>query len=183
MPFTLTPAPIDGLIIVQPQVYADERGFFMESYSEQALEDAGIDTRFVQDNMSHSLKGTVRGLHFQGPPHAQAKLVMVLQGRVLDVVVDVRNSSPSYGQSFSIELSEENKTAFYIPEGFAHGFSVLSETCLFYYKCSAYYSKASEGGLYWNDPLLEIDWLVKYPIVSDKDKQLPTLDKFTSPFA
>jgi dTDP-4-dehydrorhamnose 3,5-epimerase len=182
MPFTIEKLPIEGLAIVQPKAFFDDRGFFLETFSEQALREAGIDTRFVQDNLSYSKRGTVRGLHFQAPPHAQAKLVTVFQGAVLDVVVDIRKGSPTYGKSYTIELTDQNKTAFYVPAGFAHGFSVLSDTCIFYYKCSNYYNKPSEGGLLYNDPALGIDWRVAQPIVSDKDKVLPTLSNLNSPF-
>lgn len=182
MPFTVEKLPIEGLAIVQPKAFHDDRGFFMETYSEQALHQAGIQTKFVQDNLSYSKQGTVRGLHFQAPPHAQAKLVTVFLGKVLDVVVDIRKGSPTYGKSYAIELSYENKTAFFVPAGFAHGFSVLSETCIFYYKCSNYYNKPSEGGLLYNDPALAIDWRVASPIVSDKDKILPPLSQLNSPF-
>lgn len=183
MPFKIVPGPLQGLLIITPQVFTDARGYFFESYAQQALAQHGVHTVFVQDNISHSQRGTVRGLHYQAPPHAQAKLVSVLQGEVLDVVVDIRRSSPSYGQSYSIRLSAENKMQLYIPEGFAHGFSVLSDTCLFCYKCSNYYHKASEGGIAYNDPALGIDWQVSDPIVSEKDLLLPNIAQIQSPFA
>lgn len=174
--------PLAGLKIIEPRVFEDKRGYFFESYSKQAFADAGIQTEFVQDNQSMSMAGIVRGLHFQAPPHAQAKLVRVIKGAVIDVVVDIRKESPTYGQSFSIELTEENKTMLMIPEGFAHGFSTQADYTIFSYKCSALYNKASEGGIIWNDKDLEIDWEVQDPIISEKDEVLPAFADFVSPF-
>lgn len=174
--------PIAGLLIIEPQVFKDDRGYFYESYNKEKMLAAGIDLAFVQDNQSLSQKGIVRGLHFQAPPFAQGKLVRVIQGAVMDVAVDIRKDSPTYGKHFSIELTAENKTMFYIPPGFAHGFETLSDNTLFLYKCTDVYNKASEGGLLWNDETLGIKWQTTAPIISDKDKVLPTINQFTSPF-
>ncbi|MES2726841.1 MAG: dTDP-4-dehydrorhamnose 3,5-epimerase [Bacteroidota bacterium] len=174
--------PIEGLLIIEPQVFNDPRGYFYESYNKEKMYAAGIDIEFVQDNQSLSQKGIVRGLHFQAAPFAQAKLVRVIQGAVMDVAVDIRKNSPTYGQHFAIELSAENKTMFYIPPGFAHGFETLADNTLFLYKCSNLYNKESEGGLLWNDEQLNIKWQTKNPLVSDKDKVLPALNNFISPF-
>lgn len=182
MPFDIRPTPLPGVLVIQPQVFRDPRGFFLELFHEQALAEHGFTDHFVQDNLSGSSYGTVRGLHFQAPPHAQAKLVTVLQGAVLDVVVDIRRGSPTYGQHWAIELTDANRTVFFIPEGFAHGFSVLSETCLFYYKCSRYYHRPAEGGVLWSDPALGIDWRVPAALISDKDQRQPRLAELDSPF-
>jgi dTDP-4-dehydrorhamnose 3,5-epimerase len=183
MPFDIRTTPLPGVLVIQPQVFHDPRGFFLELFQEQALAEAGFAERFVQDNLSGSTYGTVRGLHFQAPPHAQAKLVTVLHGAVLDVVVDIRRGSPTYGQHWAIELTDANRTVFFIPEGFAHGFSVLSETCLFFYKCSRNYNRPAEGGVFWADPALAIDWLIREPLVSDKDKAQPSLGDIVTPFS
>ena len=166
-----------GLIIIEPSVYIDSRGYFFESYSERILNAHGIMDRFVQDNQSQSCYGVIRGLHYQLNPHAQTKLVRVLTGKILDVVVDIRTGSPTYGKTFSIELSDENNKQLLIPKGFAHGFSVLSETAAMMYKCDAFYNKESEGGILYNDAALNIDWQIPADkaIVSDKDQQQPTL--------
>ena len=161
---------IEGLLIIEPRVFEDERGYFFESWSKDAFENAGLDINFVQDNQSFSSKGVVRGLHFQNPPFAQGKLVRVLKGSVLDIAVDIRENSPTYGKYFSIHLSEENKTMFWIPPGFAHGFSTLEDNTIFSYKCSGVYNKESEGSLMWNDTDLNIDWKIKNPIISEKDQ-------------
>lgn len=174
--------PIEGLLIIEPQIFNDPRGYFYESYNKEKMYAAGIDIEFVQDNQSLSQKGIVRGLHFQAAPYAQAKLVRVIQGAVMDVAVDIRKNSPTYGQHFAIELSAENKTMFFIPPGFAHGFETLADNTLFLYKCSNLYNKESEGGLLWNDEKLNIKWQTKNPLVSDKDKVLPSLNNFISPF-
>lgn len=174
--------PIAGLLIIEPQVFKDDRGYFYESYNKEKMVAAGIDLAFVQDNQSLSQKGIIRGLHFQAPPFAQGKLVRVIKGAVMDVAVDIRKDSPTYGEHFSIELTAENKTMFYIPPGFAHGFETLSDNTLFLYKCTDVYNKASEGGLLWNDETLGIKWQTTAPIISDKDKVLPTINQFTSPF-
>ena len=171
--------PIKDLLIINPSVYNDERGYFLESYNEKTFQNGiGNQVQFVQDNQSFSSKGVLRGLHYQTGEHAQAKLVRVLQGEVLDVAVDVRPNSKTYGEHFSILLSAENQKQFFIPRGFAHGFLVLSATATFFYKCDNFYNKESEGGLIYNDPSLNIDW--KFPkeelIISDKDLILPNLE-------
>ena len=170
----LTETYIPGLLVIEPDVFRDGRGCFFESFSERKFEElTGLNVDFVQDNESHSMYGTVRGLHFQTGGHAQAKLVRVVSGCVLDVAVDLREGSPTFGRHFSIELSGENHLQMFIPKGFAHGFSVLSETAVFQYKCDAYYAPQSEDALMWNDPDLAIDWKIPAveAIVSDKDKR------------
>jgi dTDP-4-dehydrorhamnose 3,5-epimerase len=170
MPFTEVGIP--GLLVFEPAVFADSRGFFFESYNEKIFSAQGLDIRFVQDNQSKSEYGVVRGLHYQLNPYAQTKLVRVLVGRILDVAVDIRRNSPTYGQVFSIELSAENKKQLLIPQGFAHGFSVLSETAEVMYKCDNFYNKQSEGGILLDDSTLNIDWGIPADkmILSDKDK-------------
>jgi len=167
--------PIPGLLIIEPQVFADQRGYFLESYNQQKLHDAGISTIFVQDNESKSGRGVIRGLHYQLAPYSQTKLVRVIQGSVYDVAVDCRKGSPTFGQSYGLELSEENKLQFFIPKGFAHGFSVLSETAVFSYKCDALYNPAVERGIRYNDPELKINWKIdsSQANVSGKDTILP----------
>ena len=174
--------PLKGLLIIEPQVFKDERGYFYESYNQEKFFKAGIRDIFVQDNQSLSQKNVVRGLHFQHPPYAQAKLVRVIKGSVYDVVVDIRKDSPTYGQSFGIELTEENFLMLYVPIGFAHGFATLQDNTIFAYKCSAFYNKASEDTILWNDPTLNIDWKVQNPILSEKDKQGKLFQHFRSPF-
>jgi len=174
MPFKTT--PISGLMIFEPRVFADDRGYFYESYNEKIFTEAGIHDNFVQDNQSKSTYGVLRGLHYQTGEHAQSKLVRVLEGSVLDVAIDIRPDSPTYGQHYTIELSAENHLQFYVPRGFAHGFLVLSDTAIFSYKCDNFYNKASEGGIAYNDPTLNIDWKIPTEdmILSDKDKINPT---------
>ena len=174
MPFTKTEFP--GLLIFEPAVYQDDRGYFFESYNEQTWTKEGIDIHFVQDNQSFSHYGVIRGLHYQLDPHPQTKLVRVLLGKILDVAVDIRKGSPTFGKWTSIELSAENKKQFLLPRGFAHGFSVLSETAVVSYKCDGFYDKASEGGIRYDSPELNIDWKVPTDkhIVSGKDLELPT---------
>lgn len=169
--------PIEGLLIVEPQVFGDARGYFLETYNEERYRAAGITARFVQDNQSFSSYGVVRGLHFQRPPYTQAKLVSCIQGSVLDVAVDLRHDSPTFGQHVAVLLSEENKRQFYIPKGFAHGFSVLSETALFSYKCDELYHPEADGGISLLDPALGIDWQVpaEKMNLSEKDKHHPLL--------
>ena len=176
---TFTKTKIDGLVIIQPSVFGDDRGFFMETYSKKVFVENGIDVEFVQDNHSRSTKGVLRGLHFQKPPFAQDKLIRCTRGEVLDIAVDIRKDSPTFGQYESVLLSEENKTIFFIPQGFAHGFLVLSDIADFQYKCSNFYNKESEGGLLYNDPEIKIDWpkLDIDFILSDKDKLWPTLSE------
>jgi dTDP-4-dehydrorhamnose 3,5-epimerase len=173
MPFVETGFP--GLLVFEPKVFGDSRGYFFESYSEKDFREVGIDVKFVQDNESSSLYGVIRGLHYQLAPYAQAKLIRVVEGCILDVVVDIRKGSPSYGKAFSLELTGENKKQLYIPTGFAHGFSVLSEKAVVIYKCDHFYNKESEGGIRYNDLQLKIDWKIPADkaIISDKDKVLP----------
>lgn len=173
MPFIETGFP--GLKIFEPNVFPDARGYFFESFNKLTFKAAGIETEFVQDNESKSTCGVLRGLHYQLNPKAQAKLVRVVEGKVLDVVLDIRVGSPTFGRSFSLELTAENKKQLYIPTGFAHGFVVLSDICIFQYKCDNFYAKEAEGGIAYNDPALGIDWGmdVSKATVSDKDKQLP----------
>ncbi|OYU94973.1 MAG: dTDP-4-dehydrorhamnose 3,5-epimerase [Bacteroidetes bacterium B1(2017)] len=178
----ITTTPIEGILIIEPQIFRDSRGYFYESYNEEKFHEAGITAKFVQDNQSLSQKGATRGLHFQAPPFEQGKLVRVVQGAVMDVVVDIRKNSPTYGQSWCIELSAENQRMFWIPPGFAHGFETLMDQTLFLYKCTNVYNKGCEGGLLWNDPALGIKWQSAEPIVSDKDQLLPLFKDFTSPF-
>lgn len=180
----ILPTPITGLLIIEPQVFHDARGYFVETYNEQRYREAGIEARFVQDNQSCSSYGVVRGLHFQRPPYTQAKLVCCTRGRVLDVAVDLRKDSPTFGKWFSVELNEDNHRQFFIPRGFAHGFSVLSETAIFTYKCDNLYHPEADGGLLLTDPALNIDWQVPADqmILSDKDKRHPLLADFDNPF-
>jgi dTDP-4-dehydrorhamnose 3,5-epimerase len=173
---------IKGLLIIKPRVFEDERGCFFESWSKDAFENVGLDVNFVQDNQSLSSKNVVRGLHFQNPPFAQGKLVRVLKGSVLDVAVDIRENSPTYGKHVSILLSGENKTMFWIPPGFAHGFSTLEDNTMFSYKCSGIYNKESEGSLMWNDTDLNIDWQIKNPIISEKDQNSELFTNFKTQF-
>lgn len=173
---------IEGLVIIHPKVFHDPRGYFFESYNKKALEAILGNTEFVQDNQSFSSKYVLRGLHFQHPPFAQGKLVRVVRGAVLDVAVDIRKNSPTYGQYFSIELSERNQKMFYIPPGFAHGFLTLEDNTVFLYKCTHYYDKNSEDCIIWNDPDLNIQWNVMNPIVSDKDKSGKFFRDLVSPF-
>ena len=174
--------PIADLLVIEPKVWKDDRGYFYESFREDFFKEINIDLSLVQDNQSLSQKGTIRGLHFQAPPFEQGKLVRVLQGSVLDVVVDIRKNSSTYGQSFAIELNDQNHLQLWIPPGFAHGFSTLADQTIFCYKCSNYYHKASEGGICFNDETLAIDWKVPAIHVSEKDYLLPTFKDFISQF-
>lgn len=182
MPFIKT--EFEGLILFEPDVMQDSRGWFFESYNQRKFRLAGILNRFVQDNQSYSRYGVVRGLHYQLPPFAQAKLVKVIRGVIYDVVVDIRKGSPTYQQVYSIELSANNRKQLFIPAGFAHGFSVLSEEAEVMYKCDHFYNKRSEAGILYNDPALGIDWKIPagQEIVSDKDKQLPTFAQCRNEF-
>jgi dTDP-4-dehydrorhamnose 3,5-epimerase len=182
MPFIETGLP--GLFVFEPKVFEDNRGHFFESYNTQTFLQQGINNRFVQDNQSRSVYGVIRGLHFQNPPYAQAKLVRAIMGSILDVAVDIRVGSPTYGKVFSVELSAENKRQLFIPAGFAHGFSVLSEIAEVMYKCDNYYNKDSEGGIIYNDPTLNIDWKIRAgeELISDKDLKNPVLAGQTSKF-
>ena len=180
----VTNAPIEGLYIIEPTVHGDARGYFVETYNEKRYREAGVEAQFVQDNQSCSSYGVVRGLHFQRPPYTQAKLVCCTVGRVWDVAVDLRKNSPTFGKWFGVELSEENKRQFYIPKGFAHGFSVLSETAIFAYKCDNLYHPDADGGILLNDPSLAIDWQIpdELRIISDKDTKHPLLKDLDNPF-
>ena len=173
-----------GLKIIEPKVFGDSRGYFFESYNEKDMADAGIQTVFRQDNQSFSKYGVIRGLHFQQNPHSQTKLIRVLEGMIYDVVLDLRKGSPAFGKWFGLELSAENRRQLYIPQGFAHGFSVLSEQTIIFYKCDHFYNPQSEGGVLFNDPALGIDWKVDVgkATVSDKDKILPTFDRVETNF-
>lgn len=175
---------LKGLIVVEPKVFEDSRGHFFESYNKELFQKNGVTADFVQDNQSSSAYGVIRGLHFQLNPFAQAKLVRVLEGIILDVAVDIRKNSPTFGQHFAIELSAENKKQLFLPAGFAHGFSVLSERAIVLYKCDAFYNKASEGGIRYDDKDLDIDWKVasSKAVISDKDMQLPLLSNAISNF-
>lgn len=171
--------PLKGCFILEPKVFHDDRGYFLESFNQNTFNQGiGSEVTFVQDNQSYSSRGVLRGLHYQCGAHAQAKLVRVLEGEVLDVAVDLRPDSETYGQSYTIVLSAENKKQFYIPRGFAHGFLVTSPTATFFYKCDNFYNKESEGGIIYNDPALGIDWGIPAQelIISDKDSVLPTLE-------
>ena len=182
MGFRKLETKIKGLVVIEPDVFGDHRGFFKETYNAEAFEKIGLKLDFRQDNVSYSSKGILRGLHFQAPPHAQGKMVTVLQGAVLDVAVDIRTSSPTYGQHVAVELTGENHRMFYVPPGFAHGFLVLSETCYFCYKCTDVYHPETEGGLMWNDPALGIEWPIQDPTISNKDKDYAPFPEFVSPF-
>ena len=174
--------PIEGLLVIKPKIFGDDRGHFFESWSKDSFAKNGLDLDFVQDNQSLSSKGVLRGLHFQNPPYAQGKLVRVIKGSVLDVAVDIRKDSPTYGQHFSIQLSEKNKTIFWIPPGFAHGFVTLEDDTIFTYKCTGVYNKESEGALLWSDKDLNIDWGVESPLVSEKDLVAGSFNNFESNF-
>ncbi|MBU0988145.1 MAG: dTDP-4-dehydrorhamnose 3,5-epimerase [Proteobacteria bacterium] len=165
---------LEGVLIIEPKVFKDARGFFMETFHQNRYADAGIVQNFVQDNLSYSVKNTIRGLHYQ-IRHAQAKLIQVVTGEIFDVVVDIRTGSPTFGQWVGFHLSEHNKRQIFIPAGFAHGFCVFSETVHCLYKCSDYYIPADEGGILWSDPGINIDWPIKGPIISEKDKNYPLL--------
>lgn len=173
---------IKDLFIIKPKVFEDSRGHFFESFTTKSFSEKNIDADFVQDNQSLSQKGVLRGLHFQAPPYGQGKLVRVIKGAVLDVALDIRKKSATYGQHFTIELNEENKTMLWIPEGFAHGFSTLADNTIFAYKCTNYYFKDSEGCISWNDNSLGINWNIENPTISEKDKQGLSFAEFISPF-
>jgi dTDP-4-dehydrorhamnose 3,5-epimerase len=179
---TITETKLPDLLIIDPKVFGDDRGYFFESYNQQVFADAGLDLEFLQDNESKSSKGVLRGLHFQLPPFDQGKLVRVSRGSVMDVSVDLRKDSSTYGQWASFELSETNKRMLWIPPGFAHGFISLQEDTVFIYKCTNVYHKESEGSIRWNDPDLDIDWGISDPVVSEKDQQAPLFREFKSPF-
>ncbi|MBR4988859.1 MAG: dTDP-4-dehydrorhamnose 3,5-epimerase [Bacteroidaceae bacterium] len=164
---------IEGVVIIEPRIFKDDRGYFYESFSQREFEEKVCRTIFVQDNQSKSSYGVLRGLHFQKPPYSQSKLVRCIKGKVLDVAVDIRKGSPTFGKHVAVELSEENHRQLFIPRGFAHGFAVLSDEAVFQYKCDNFYNKESEGAIAWNDPELAIDWRIPAEsiILSEKDKQ------------
>ncbi len=174
----VTETPIAGVLIIEPRVFSDSRGTFFESYNDKSLKESGINFDFLQDNQSVSKKGVIRGLHFQRPPFEQGKLVRVLKGSVVDVALDLRNGSPTFGRHFDIELSDRNNLMLWIPPGFAHGFSVLEDNTIFSYKVTNYYHSTSESGIIYNDIDLNIDWGVKDGIVSEKDKVLPSYKEY-----
>ena len=173
---------IEGVYIIEPKVFKDQRGYFLESYNKLSLESLGIDYTFVQDNQSKSSYGVIRGLHFQKPPHAQTKLLRVVEGKIIDVAVDIRKGSPTYGKHVAVELSAENFKQLLIPAGFAHGFSVLSETAIVQYKCTDYYHPETEGGIMFNDSDIDIDWGIPLDeaVVSDTDLKHPSFAEFES---
>ncbi len=182
--FKFTETSIEGVYIIEPTVFGDERGYFMETYHQGEFKEAGLDLNFVQDNQSKSTKGVIRGLHFQYN-HPQGKLVRVIKGEVFDVAVDLRKNSPTYGKWEGVTLSEENKKQFYVPEGFAHGFIVLSDEAEFTYKCTDFYDSEDEGGILWNDPDIGIVWPIDNPeevVLSDKDKMWKTLKETDTNF-
>ncbi len=174
---------IDGLILIKPDVFPDDRGYFFESFNKKKYKEGGIDYTFLQDNISKSVYGTVRGLHYQVGEYAQGKLCSVISGKVLDVAVDIRLGSSTFGKHYAAELSEENKNQLWIPPGFAHGFSVLSETAIFSYKCTNLYDKASERAILYNDPQLNINWNVEKEIVSPKDLQAKKFNQIEKDFS
>ena len=176
--------PIKNLLIIEPKIWKDDRGYFFESYNQKAFKDAGIDANFVQDNQSFSQAGALRGLHAQANPYAQGKLVRVIQGKVLDIAVDIRKNSPTYGEHFSLELSSENFKMFWVPPGFLHGFSTLEDNTIFSYKCTNLYQRDAEIGVMWNDKDLNIDWKIdlKDAILSCKDIALQNFKDLKSPF-
>ena len=180
----ITSTGIPGILLIQPKVFEDTRGYVFESFNQKNFDEINLAFDWVQDNQSFSYYGVIRGLHYQLNPFAQAKLVRVFKGTILDVIVDIRKGSPHYGKVFSVELSAENKTQILVPKGFAHGFSVLSETAEVLYKCDNYYHKASEGGIIYNDPALNIDWKIPADkaLVSDKDLLLPSLSGIKTNF-
>ena len=173
---------LEGLLIIKPEVFEDERGYFFESYNREKFLKAGIDVNFLQDNESKSRKGVIRGMHLQAPPFEQGKLVRVMRGSVLDVAVDIRKNSPTFGKWSSIILSGQNKWMYWIPPGFAHGFATLEDETIFFYKCTNVFSKESERYFIWNDPDINIDWGIKDPVVSDRDRNAPGFRDFVSPF-
>ena len=175
MPFSFVNTPLPGVVIIEPRVFNDERGFFLESYKKSDFIENGISTEFLQDNHSLSSKNILRGLHFQNPPFEQAKLVRAVKGAVWDVAVDIRKDSPYFKKWFGLELSEENKKMLYIPEGFAHGFLALTDEVHLLYKCSNEYSAKHDAGIIWNDPDIGIKWPADNPVLSEKDRELPLL--------
>lgn len=179
----VTKTKIEDLVIIEPKVFGDKRGYFFESYNEKSWEkELGFVPTFVQDNESMSAKDVLRGIHFQIPPYGQGKLVRVIKGSVLDVAVDLREGSPTYGMHEKVVLTGENKKQFYVPAGFGHGFLTLEDNTVFSYKCTEFYNPENEDGIVWNDPDLNIDWGVNNPLISDKDKKLQKFSNFITPF-
>lgn len=179
---TITETRIRGLYVIEPRVYEDDRGYFFESFNQRHFRNSGLDLDFVQDNQSMSKKDVVRGLHFQNPPAAQGKLIQVIKGSVLDVAVDIRKGSPTYGEYFSLKLSEANKKMMFLSEGFAHGFLTLEDETVFSYKCTDFYNQKLESGIKWDDPDLNIDWGVENPTITEKDKNAQLFADFNSQF-
>lgn len=174
---------LEGVLLLKPKVYKDERGYFYESFNQKTFNDVvGEKIEFVQDNQSSSQKHTLRGLHFQAPPFAQGKLVRVVQGAVIDLIVDIRKNSPTYGQTLTVELQAENHEILWVPPGFAHGFYTLEDHTIFQYKCSNFYNKESEGAILWNDPAFDFQAKFESPILSEKDKIAPVFNQLNSPF-
>ena len=182
MPFSFKKLEIPDVILVTPKIFPDDRGFFFENFQKSTFSTNGIDKQFVQDNISHSTKGILRGLHYQKNPTAQAKLLTIIKGEIFDVAVDIRKNSPTYGKWVGEILSENNHNSLYIPEGFAHGFCVLSEEADVFYKVTQEYSPQDECGIIWNDPTLNISWPITNPIISDQDKNLPTIENCENNF-
>ncbi len=182
MPFTVCPTTLPDVLLITPRLFGDPRGWFMETYQQGAFTELGITSPFVQDNCSRSTRNVLRGLHFQLPPHAQGKLVLPLEGEIWDVLVDLRTGSPTYGKWESYVLSAREPRMLWAPPGFAHGFCVLSQSALFWYKVTAPYAPAADAGLRWNDPDLAIHWPVQQPLLSPKDESLPLFRSFHSPF-
>ncbi|HNW73022.1 MAG: dTDP-4-dehydrorhamnose 3,5-epimerase [Bacteroidales bacterium] len=174
--------PLEGLLIIKPDVFEDVRGYFFESFNYEKFRNLGLELQFMQDNESKSKSGVLRGLHFQKPPYAQGKLVRVMRGSVLDVAVDIRKDSPTYGKWESIVLSGQNKLMYWIPVGFAHGFATLEDDTIFFYKCTQVFNKESEGSIRWNDPDLNINWGINHPVISEKDTVSPFFKNLVSPF-
>ncbi len=182
MPFSFKRLSIPEVILVEPKVFPDERGFFLESFKESTFQENGITTKFVQDNYSHSIKGVLRGLHYQKNPKAQAKLVTAIRGEIFDVAVDIRKNSPTYGKWVGEILSDQNHKSLYVPEGFAHGFLCLSDEADVVYKVNEEYSAENDRGMLWNDPVVGVKWPIENPIISEKDKQQPLLEKADNNF-
>ncbi len=178
----ITQSELPDLLIIDPKVFGDDRGYFFESFNEEVFRAAGLETRFAQDNESRSAKGVLRGLHFQEPPYEQGKLVRVARGAVIDVSVDIRKDSQTYGKWAAFELSEQNKRMLWIPPGFAHGFVTLEDDTIFIYKCTKVYKSESENSIRWNDPDLNIEWGIENPIISPKDSESPLFRELESPF-
>lgn len=179
---TIKKTDLEGVLIIQPDVFEDDRGYFFEAFNVVKYREFGLPVDFVQDNESKSKKNVLRGLHFQKPPFAQGKLIRVIQGKIFDVAVDIRKGSKTYGKWTSALLSSENKTVFWVPEGFAHGFVTLAEENIVLYKCTKSYNKESEGSIRWNDPDINVQWNINNPLLSPKDTVSPLLKDFVSPF-